>query len=1003
MTIEFATARRTVNIWLLRLAPLAGGIAAIALAAIAETQIRATGSTLVSALLYVAAGILFAMSGVPLPPAEADLSDALSSGMPAARRARIIAWAIGLAGIAVAVGLGFASFEALRLNIKSANGFWLWIAAMAVLTLAAALATRPNLWPARWGTAILPRSFGGRAIFRYALVALFVLAALARVLWLDRLPISINRDEGDRAGRMAVAIARGFNTIGLFESGWYYISNVYFTLLAGFMKIVGLGFAQARLFHALVSLATVGVVTVTGIRHFGWRVGVLAGGVLSLLAIGLQFARVTTESTPTALCWALSILCFYEAYRRGKLWAWALAGILGGLSIYFYPMGRMWAVLAALWCIYVFIRGPHRGRIALGAAIAAAGALIVVAPYFANIWNKFHELTLRFDQTTALNVENAVRLVYYNPKWTTIELLLAQLQHSLFSFNQFGDGGGFYPTREGVAQPLTAMLILIGIGSCLARWRDPRIVALSLWFWTGIVGMIVTVETPSVQRMGTAIPALGLIIAVVLDSIARRIELAGASVTVSRPDTDRRPDAAPTPEPGLPRVARGVAGRIGTAIALLAAGAVMLSEARYYFGVYAQNDYFLPWNAEGHFAAAEGPSTIVMALGRAFHLITAGWVDLVAVDTPHAGVKAPGSVLPLALPPDKSQTFYVYPEQGYVLPYLRQLYPTASTVIVTDTSRAGSPGRVLFTAFRVSRETLAVARGARAMLPNDTSQTVLTLGAAPRGWASFPADLSWSAGLRVAQYGNYAFRVGPGPARLVVDGKEILSVSDGQPARQIVVSLARGDHAVRLDATLKSASAPNPLAWTPVSDPTGAGAQFGPIPQALLDAQMSAPRGLAGVIRYNNAPQGKQLRLDNALFTCCLFDETRAEGRTISGTWQGTLLAPQAGEYEFSLVVEGEATLKIDGATVLRTDANGGTGVGKITLSPGKKPIEVSLISVRGSGGLELIWKPPAGERSVVPPAALTPPPGAGLGDPISLAELGRQVEDTPLDWGQAR
>ena len=1000
MTIEFATARRTVNVWLLRLAPLAGGIAAIALAAIAEAQIRATGSTLVSALLYIAAGILFAVSGAPQPPAEADLGDSSSIVVLPARRARIIAWTIGLAGIAIAVGLGFASFQALRQNIKSASGFWLWIAAMAVLTLTAALATRPNLWPARWGSAILPRSFGSRAILRYALVALFVLSALARLLWLDRLPISINRDEGDRAGRMAVAIARGFNTIGFFESGWYYISNVYFTLLAGFMKIVGLGFAQARLFHALVSLATVGVVTVTGIRHFGWRVGVLAGGVLSLLAIGLQFARVTTESTPTALCWAISMLCFYEAHRRGKLWAWALAGILGGLSIYFYPMGRMWAVLAALWCIYVFIRGPHRARIALGAAIAAAGALIVVAPYFANIWNKFHELTLRFDQTTALNVENAARLVYYNPKWTTIELLLAQLQHSLFSFNQFGDGGGFYPTREGVAQPLTAMLILIGIGSCLVRWRDPRIVALSLWFWTGIVGMIVTVETPSVQRMGTAIPALGLIIAVVLDSIARRIELAGASITVSRPDGDGRPDVAPTPEPGA---ARGVAGRIGTAVALLAAGAIMVSEGGYYFGVYAKNDYFLPWNAEGHFAAAEGPNTIVMALGRAYHLITAGWVDLVAVDTPHAGVRAPGSVLPLALPPDKSQTFYVYPEQGYVLPYLRQLYPAASTVIVTDMSKLGNPGRVLFTAVRVPREVLAATRGARATLPSGASQTVLTLGAVPRGLTSFPADLSWSAGLRVEQYANYAFRVGPGPARLTIGGREILSVPDGQPARQVVVSLARGDHAVRLDATLAGASAPNPIEWARVSDTAGSGAQFGPVARSLLDPEMSAPRGLAGTVRYNNALQGQQLRLDNALFTCCLFDETRAEGRMISGLWLGSLLLTKDGEYEFSLTVEGEATLKIDGATVIEVDTNGGTRDRKITLAAGQKPIEVVVKSLRGTGGLELIWKPPASERSVIPPSALTPPPGAGISDPVSPAELGRQAEDVALDWGQAR
>ena len=54
-----------------------------------------------------------------------------------------------------------------------------------------------------------------------------------------------------------------------------------------------------------------------------------------------------------------------DAYRN----PW---GIAGGMSIYFYPSGRLWAVVAALWCVYLFIRGPHRGRIALGVFVAAA-------------------------------------------------------------------------------------------------------------------------------------------------------------------------------------------------------------------------------------------------------------------------------------------------------------------------------------------------------------------------------------------------------------------------------------------------------------------------------------------------------------------------------------------------------------------------------------------------------------------------------------------------------
>ena len=79
-----------------------------------------------------------------------------------------------------------------------------------------------------------------------------------------------------------------------------------------------------------------------------------------------------------------------------------------------------------------------------------------------------------------------------------------------------------------------AVLTLLGLGWCCLRWRDPRFVLLALWFWVGFAGVIVTVETPNVQRMGAAVPVVALFPALVLDSLARRVEIAAARRQGSR-------------------------------------------------------------------------------------------------------------------------------------------------------------------------------------------------------------------------------------------------------------------------------------------------------------------------------------------------------------------------------------------------------------------------------------------------------------------------------------
>src|SRR5205085_518941 len=144
--------------------------------------------------------------------------------------------------------------------------------------------------------------------------------------------------------------------------------------------------------------------------------------------------------------------------------------------------------------------------------------------------------------TSIFTQNNVTRLSYYKPEWSTVQLLTEQAIRGVGALNQFGDGGGFWPNgisqaaNKPVMSGLLALLTLLGLGWVCLRVQDPRYVALALWFLFGLVGMIVTVETPNYQRMDAAIPVLALFPALVLDNLVRRVEYAARSW---RPDWAR--------------------------------------------------------------------------------------------------------------------------------------------------------------------------------------------------------------------------------------------------------------------------------------------------------------------------------------------------------------------------------------------------------------------------------------------------------------------------------
>jgi len=91
--------------------------------------------------------------------------------------------------------------------------------------------------------------------------------------------------------------------------------------------------------------------------------------------------------------------------------------------------------------------------------------------------------------------------------------------------------------------------------------------------------------------------------------------------------------------------------------------------------------------------------------------------------------------------------------------------------------------------------------------------------------------------------------------------------------------------------------------------------------------------------------------------------------------WTGKLIAPVAGIYQFSIIVDDSGWVKIDGRDVIADpgEVTRQFDSGETYLSAGQHTIEVGERNIWGGASMRLIWKPPGGRQQVIPSRYLIP------------------------------
>jgi 4-amino-4-deoxy-L-arabinose transferase-like glycosyltransferase/DNA-binding beta-propeller fold protein YncE len=903
--------------------------------------------------------------------------------------------------LALAFGLLVWSFLTLRANVVSPLGGWLWAGGLVALLVA--LLGVPG-WPR--GKSPLP---GPRGDFfgpgvpnmsgRWAVVLIIVILLVAAALRLYNLEYhpGIFGDEGER-GMDARHILEGNGAL-IFGSGWWGVPNLYFYLTAFFLGLLGdHNMVADRMLSVVSGLIAVLYVYRTGKLLWGPRVGLIAGALMAVSPLALQFSRLAGESTPTGTLWAVGFFYMVLALRDRRWTDWVLMGLAWGFSLYFYAAGKLIIPLAAALGLYCLVRWrlDFFKRYALGFALGAVAMLFTAMPYLVYAAeSNFQVVTSRAQETSIFSPANQavtfqrygltydpalaqgsiVQSVTSHPvEWG--RLIYEQGRETLDVLYRRADQVFFYAIKEHggtMFPPFWAAIVMLSLAYATWKVWDSRFGLVWIWFWFGMLGSMLTVDTPNLQRVTGAWPALMLLPAVLLD----RIFAAGWPLNMS--------------------LARKWA-------------TVPILAAVIFFGYTSVQEYFVHFVELCPYCGDTTQARYALALGKDYKAyefgvggydvyFTYGSTRFLAKDTEGVDVLAAADRLPAIDSNGKGLAFLIYPSNREYLPLLRLYYPGGTEETIRNPS-----GVEQFVSYKVTREQLATFQVARATYsppsggpitrnepglgteqaqpepqgPSQPSQAAFEPWSPPAG-VSYPLKATWEGGLVAPQYGTYSFVLNGdvSDGKLELDGKTVLGGEGPKTGETGELVLAKGVHEVRLSGTLASANSKLGLQWggaggapQPVQPRFLYKGPTGGLSAELIQGPLSQP--VADILKAPDPFKGQQvtLRRVDPFVAYRQAIDLFGSGPYLS-RWYGKLKVAQEGQYGFSFAVPNNLALFVDGALVI--DGSSGLQSGNVPLTAGLHDIELRYASTGGGARIELLWSPPGGETAIIPPTVLVP------------------------------
>lgn len=280
------------------------------------------------------------------------------------------------------------------------------------------------------------------------------------------------------------------------------------------VALFGADLAGPRMTSVIVGVLTIPALYALANVLFDRRTALIAAAVLAIFPPHIHFSRLALNNIADPLTGTLALACLVNALRRGAVRDYVLAGILLGLTSYFYEAGRLvFLGLFVVWGgVLLLIHRPrqhYRGWQLMGLA-----ALLVAFPYYATMLNTDLSIIPRLNNEGIrpyyllqhLRTQPILEVLtrHYN------EAIKPAVLHTIWS----PDGSRFYyGGYTGIIAWYIVPFYLLGLFYALWRMRSAGAV---LWLWVAMTlfGVSLVVSTDWTARFVVLFPVMALLIAI---------------------------------------------------------------------------------------------------------------------------------------------------------------------------------------------------------------------------------------------------------------------------------------------------------------------------------------------------------------------------------------------------------------------------------------------------------------------------------------------------------
>lgn len=360
--------------------------------------------------------------------------------------------------------------------------------------------------------------------------SVFLVALGLRLYRLSEFLPPVHGDEGEM-GLLALLALQGPTSgvspqpLPFFSTAFLDHPTLFHYLQALGLWLFGESLVGLRTLSAVVGALCALAAYAIGRNSWGRLAGFVAGWLLAVSHLHIQYSRIALNNIETVLFTMLLIWLLISASKRRQVVPTADptpappmqlrpllpvlgAGLIMGSGQYLYYGSRLMPILA-LPLLYYLWRQQRLTVLQIFCTIIAA-----TVAFFPQALHYYYHFITFMNRSTTVNAftrEGMLHTLGPTAAWpeNILQLLWHQTQMNLEFFIRQGDRSAFYLADIPGLDQVTAILFWLGVGIALTRLTHFPAVALLVWFTVGIfLAGVLTIDAPNGPRLIVIAPAV---------------------------------------------------------------------------------------------------------------------------------------------------------------------------------------------------------------------------------------------------------------------------------------------------------------------------------------------------------------------------------------------------------------------------------------------------------------------------------------------------------------